>query len=117
MSEWLESIWNSMTALFDWVIWFLSGGIFEPLTDAFEYLIDVLKLTFLEISIWSLETLNTMVSTIFANVTYASDVQNSWNALPADVIQAAVFFNIPESVALITGAYVTRFIIKMMPFT
>ncbi|MBF0456094.1 MAG: DUF2523 domain-containing protein [Magnetococcales bacterium] len=116
MAAWLESIWNSIVTLFDWIVWFLSGGVFDLITDAFDYFIGILKIWFLNMSTWVLETVDSMISGIFSGVSFSSDIENAWNGLPLDVIQAAVFFNVPQSVAIITGAYVTRFIIRMMPF-
>lgn len=115
MGDWLESIWISLVGFFDWIIWFLSGGIFDFFTSAFDYSIGIFKIAWLGVMTWSIEAMTSLIVSSFSDITLANDVENAWSMLPIEVVQAAVFFNIPQSIAIITGAYLTSFIIRRIP--
>ncbi|MBF0132366.1 MAG: DUF2523 domain-containing protein [Magnetococcales bacterium] len=116
MGEWLESIWNTMLSFYDWIVWFFGTGIIEFFTSANQYFIGNLTVWYYEILTWSVELVDDRIFAIFSGISYQSDVVYAWGFLPNEVIQTLTFFRIPESVALITGAYGTRFIIGLIPF-
>lgn len=116
MGEWLQSIWDTMVSFFDWITCFFTSGIVDLVVSANDYFIGKITVWKYSLLTWSIDLVSGRISAIFDGISYQAGVLSAWSNLPDDVVQTLSFFNVPEAVALITGAYGTRFIIGLIPY-
>lgn len=114
---WFVAILGAIIAGFTGIVTFLDTGIYDLFTKSFEYLTKTLTLWEIQFLTWAMEVANSTITLIFNDLTLASDIESAWNMLPSEVIQTLVFFNFPQAVAIIFGAYITRFVLRLIPFS
>lgn len=94
---------------------FVSNGIYQFFVDAIAYFLKYLVIFWINMKTQGLLfAWNIAESTINA-LNVGQQIQPVWNSLSSDVRSNASFFRVPESLNILLTAFMTRFVMSMLP--
>ena len=116
MFQWLYEIWYAITKFFDVIIGFLSEGIYTFFEQTFVYMLQWMILVKINVAILSLEVVSGILMTLYGSLNVGGELQLIWSNIPLEIRQILSFFRVPQAITIIMSAYVTRAVIRMIPF-
>ncbi len=105
MLDFFSSIWQ-------WIL-----DIPTLISDSITYLLVELEILFYNVMTKFIDNSFSMIQTFTTSDNYLSTFQSTYGQLPVEARHALDVLNIPEAIILITGAWVSRFVYKLLPFT
>ncbi len=115
MAEWFKAISDRIEGFFDWVISFFTVDIYEFFIDVFAALTKWSIYWSLMAAEFGVNVASEVANDILSDITVNETIQGAWSSLPPEVTQALIFFNFPQAVSMIMGAYITRYAFKFVP--
>lgn len=89
---------------------------FADSSDLFwERVILWIVITYFELKLMVLEFTYSIAATIIASTGISNTILTAWAGVAPDTMAVLGYLRIPESINLILSAYVTRFILDMLP--
>jgi hypothetical protein len=84
-------------------------------SDAYEYLISLLKIMTYELMTFFINLFSGVIDTMIVDSGVLGTVASAWQTLPSNIRGLATAFNLPEAFGIIILAYVVRFAIRRIP--
>ena len=100
---------------------FMNGAIefFNDLPDKsdsyWERIVVWLLIAYLEAKLYMLEIAYEIASALISAVGISDAINNAWSSVPTDARAVLTYLKIPEGINMIISAYITRFILGLMP--
>ena len=117
--DYLNEIYNFLAAVPDFflaIFEFLTTGIVEFFISLGQYIMDSLTCLFLKLSLLMLNFLWETVKILLIDLNLSGRLALAFNGLNSDILKMVVFFRIPEALNLILAAFITRFVLRLIPF-
>ncbi|MBF0188701.1 MAG: DUF2523 domain-containing protein [Magnetococcales bacterium] len=108
MSDFFQKIIN----FFDSIWLFITVDFWQIVTRWFDFQIVKIKTVSLEVADWSLNALWGLASPLFSSDTSA--LESIWSGLGSDVIIFMSVLKVPEALTILSTAWVTRFVIRLI---
>lgn len=124
--DFLQEIYNLLaaipgffTAIWDFVVSFvefLNVGIVDFFISLGQYIMDSLECLFLKIALLMLNFLWAIVRVLLVDLNISGRLGASIGLFNSDVGAMLLFFRIPEALNMILAAFVTKFVLRLIPF-
>ena len=117
--DYLQSIYNFLAAVPDFfvaIFQFLTTGIVEFFISLGNYILDSLTCLFLKIALLMLNFLWAIIKMLLIDLNLSSKLASAFGDLNSDVLKMVIFFRIPEAINMILAAFITRFVLRLIPF-
>lgn len=75
-----------------------------------------LVITYFEIKLHAFKFAATLAQALIQNVGLANTIQMAWSSIDSRIVSVLNYCRVPDALNLILSAYVTRFILAMVPF-
>lgn len=105
-----------MIDFFSWLYEFLTTGIYNLLTDAFAYYVEVTTVTMLNTAIVATAFAWDVAQVIISDLNLSEFLESTWSNFDSQTIGIIQFFKVPEAFNLILSATVTRYVLNFVPF-
>jgi len=103
MMEFLDYIYNSMTN-------------FADNSDSFwERIIIWLSIAYIEIKTSTIKFIFPIATSIVSSMGLSDAIMTSWSSISPNTVSVFSYLRIPEAINTVLSAYVTRFIMGMLP--
>lgn len=103
---------DALQAILDW----LTSGIYDVLTDFAAYLISLLTVIYLKLSVTALEFSWDIASQILNDLQFSAFLASIYSGFDSQIKDLLLWLRIPDFASTVTTAYVTRFVMKFIPF-
>lgn len=80
-----------------------------------ERILSWLTILYFEIKLQILEIAWSIASTIISTLQLSETIEAGWSMIDSEVLAALTFLRIPESINMILSAFMTRFVMGLMP--
>lgn len=80
-----------------------------------ERLVIWIIISYLELKLYMLELAYDLAAQIISAVGLSEAIQSAWSSLPPATASTLTYLRVPEAINMIMSAYVTRFILGLMP--
>lgn len=107
---------DSIGAFFTMVGAFVTDGIYDFWVWAASQLIELFTLAALNFALWALPFAWEVAKQIIVDLNLSAMIQAAWGQLDSSVLGYATALRISESVNLLISAFVTRFVLRFIPF-
>jgi hypothetical protein len=87
----------------------------EKSDSYWERIVIWLLITYLEAKTYMLEIAYEIASTLIQSVGLSEAINNSWQQVPSQFQSVFLYLKIPDALNMILSAFVTRFILGLMP--
>ncbi len=105
-----------MVDFFNWLYEFLTTGIYDLLTDAFAYFVEVSTITMLNSAIVATTFAWDVARVIISDLNLSSFLDSTWASFDSQTLGIIQFFKVPEAINLVLSATVTRYVLNFIPF-
>lgn len=75
-----------------------------------------LMITYFEIKLESFKFAAQLAELVIQNVGLSNVIQSAWSSIDSRIVSVLNYCRVPDALNLILSAYVTRFILAMVPF-
>lgn len=117
--DFLAEIYNFLAAVPDFflgIFEFLNSGIVEFFISLGDYILGLLTCLFLQIALLMINFLWSIMKVLLTDLNISGELATSFGGFDDDMFNMIIFFKIPEALNLILGAFITRFVLRLIPF-
>lgn len=117
--DYLHEIYNFLASVPDFFIAifeFLNTGIVEFFISLGAYIMDSLTCLFLKIALLMLNFMWVIVKVVLIDLDISGRLASSFSSFNSDIVNMLIFFRIPEALNMILAAFITRFVLRLIPF-
>jgi hypothetical protein len=105
---------EEFTGFLEYIWWFLSIGIWQPLKDLYAYFIILLSGWFIEMKIDSITFAWGVAKSMLYQLSFNDILDNLFNGFNSQIKDMLLYFKVPDFVYTLVTAYMTRYV---MAFT
>ncbi len=110
----MEEFFQKIVNFFDGIWTYLTVDLWAGIVVWYETAVYKLKIVAMEMAEAGLTSAWNFVSPLFDGSSSIQQLETLWAGFGADVINILTILRVPESLLLILGAWVTRFIIRLV---
>lgn len=117
--DYLAAIYNLIASVPDFFIAifeFLNNGIVEFFISFGAYMSDGLTVLFISVCLTTLDFIWAIFRVLLVDLDISHRLSTSFDSFNSDTLNMILFFKIPESLSMILSAFVTRFVMRLIPF-
>lgn len=117
--DYLAEIYNFIASVPDFFIAifeFLNNGIVEFFISLGDYILDGLAVLFVNVCLLTLNFMWAIFRVLLVDLDISNRLSTSFSSFDSDTLNMVLFFKIPEALGMILSAFVTRFIMRLIPF-
>ncbi|MFA7239873.1 MAG: DUF2523 family protein [Sulfuricellaceae bacterium] len=117
--DYLQGIYDFISSVPDFFIAifeFLNSGIVDFFISLGQYIMDSLECLFLKIVLLILNFSWAIIRVLLVDLNISGRLSIAFSSFNSDIFRMLLFFRIPEALSMILGAFVTRFVLRMIPF-
>lgn len=111
----LQSIFTSIINFFQWIWTFITSGIYDLIVWGLRGFVEFYTLSALKFQLFALNLGWDVAKAILVDMQFNARLQGFFDALPSAVSVNLTALRIPEGIALILTAYITRYVIRFIP--
>jgi hypothetical protein len=116
MSTGLVDIANSIVDMHNTVEWLRSSWIYQFVTSAFSEFIKWSFLESLKFKLWVMTFSFDIAANMLNSFHFSDKLSSAFGALPASIVNFLSVLKIPESLNIVSTAYLTRFVMRFLGF-
>lgn len=116
MLDFLAVIFDSINHFFIFIGSFFTSGIYDLLTWAFAKFVEGFLITGLNFLIWALPFSWGVAKQVLVDLNITSVVNAAWGSVDSGILGYANLLQLPEALNLLISAYMTRFVLRFIPF-
>lgn len=117
--DYLHEIYNFLAAVPDFflaIFEFLNTGIVEFFISLGQYIMDSLTCLFLKLALLILNFSWAILRVLLVDLNISGRLAGAFSGFNSDIFNMLLFFRVPEALNLILAAFVTRFVLRLIPF-
>lgn len=117
--DYLQGIYNFISSVPDFFIAifdFLNSGIVEFFISLGDYIMDSLTCLFLKLALLMLNFLWDIFKVLLIDLNITGRLATAFGGFDSKFVNMILFFRIPEAINMILAAFVTRFVLRLIPF-
>lgn len=117
--DYLAGIYNFISSVPDFfvaIFEFLTTGIVEFFISLGLYIMDSLTCLFLKLSLLMLDFMWGTARFLLVNLNVSGQLATAFSMFNSDIAKMFLFFRIPEALNMIFAAFITRFVLRLIPF-
>lgn len=104
-----------MQEFFTWITSFFSTGIYDLITSATAQLVEWLTIMKLETMLWCIKFGWDVAVKVINNIGLSAAIQAAWGRLDSELLNALMWFRVPDAINMMVNAFGTRFVLRFIP--
>lgn len=113
----MTEFFNVVLAFFNSMLEFINNGIYEFFVDLVSYLLQKVTLFTLQASYVSMSFAWDVAQDILADLNLSAFIQSMYSHFDSQITSLLLWLRVPEAINTLTTAYMTRFVMRFMPFS
>lgn len=114
--QWIIDFFNLILSGFQYVLDFITEGVFELLRQFGEFLYSFVEMVFYDQLHYGCQLSIFLLNTLFGDIDFSGPILSAWNSLPLDIREFLVFFRLPQIVSILISAFTLRLVRTNIPF-
>lgn len=108
--ETASSFFDSFIQHAEFIWWFLSTGMWQPVKDLFSLVILVVSRVYWEMKLAGVSLAWGVAQSMMEQMSFTSIIEGALNQFDSSVKDMLLFFRIPDAVYIMAHAYITRYV-------
>lgn len=113
----MTDFFNMVKDFFQKVLDFINIGIYQFFVDAFAYIIEKSVLIYLQLKLAMLQVSWDVAQHILADINFSGYLAQIYSHFNSDIIDIMLWLHAPEFITIVSTAYLTRFVMRFVPFS